>query len=192
MPPVFLAVPSVISVIIERLIVREGGYVDDPDDPGGATKYGITFAVLRKWRGVPITKFDVMNLDKREATQIYFQWYWTPLKLNVFENDWWLKEFIFDWGVNAGLRQPVRQLQKLVGADPDGSIGPVTAEKVSLWINKHGIKSHSMIVDLRIKWYIKLAENRHTSIKYLNGWFNRANDFRYEAPPYQNNRVIGI
>ncbi len=187
MPRVFVFVPTPVHNIIDRVVDREGGYVDHPNDPGGATNMGITFATLERWREKPITKFDVRNLTKSEAVQIYYSFYWMPAKLYLFGDQIWVKEFIFDWIVNAGFRNPTRQIQRMLGVRSDGIIGPVTAHTLIKWMLTNKPKSASLLCDLRIKWYIRLAVSKHKRIVFIEGWFNRANDLRYLAPPYIGN-----
>lgn len=62
-----------------RLMEHEGGYVDHPSDPGGATKYGITIKTLGGWRKRPVTKGDVRQLSKSEASEIYRARYWNAI-----------------------------------------------------------------------------------------------------------------
>ena len=58
------------------ILASEGGYVDHPSDPGGATNMGITHRTLAAWRGKPVTKQDVRNLTRVEALEIYKAQYW--------------------------------------------------------------------------------------------------------------------
>ena len=188
MPPVFIPVPTHISEIIGRLIIREGGFVNHPNDPGKATNMGITIKTLSNWRGKEVSEQDVRNLSHEEASQIYYQRYWKPLKLYNIIGYWWAKEFIFDWCVNGGLKNPVRQIQRLLDIRPDGIIGPITVSELTHYIDSvHW--SYGRLVDLRIQWYIRLAASKHSRIVFVLGWFNRANEFRYEAPLY---KVTGV
>jgi lysozyme family protein len=61
------------------LLRDEGLYVNNPADPGGATKYGVTRETLMRWRGQPVTEQDVATLSREEAKNIYWAWYWKPL-----------------------------------------------------------------------------------------------------------------
>ena len=185
MPPVFISVPPMVREIIGRTIVREGGFVDHPSDPGGATKYGITLATLSRWRSERVTKDDVRGLTEREAVQIYYQFYWQRLSLSLLGNRWWLKEFIFDWCVNGGLRNPIRQIQSLVGTKRDGYSGPQTYGALISWLEAQEPEGPSRLVDCRIRWYLRIVKKRPASAAFLEGWFVRANDFRYEVKPYR-------
>ncbi|SMQ65806.1 Lysozyme family protein [Devosia lucknowensis] len=99
----------------------EGGYVDHPRDPGGATNMGITFDVLRKWRGKPITKQDVRDLTKAEAEQIYARNYARPLHFDDLPIG--IDLTTLDFGINSGVSRSARYLQAVVSAKQDGVIG---------------------------------------------------------------------
>ena len=174
MPRLHVNVPQDVSLIIVLLLDREGGYVDDPDDPGGATNMGITQSTLDDWRG---ESADVWGLTTEEAIQIYYINYWKKLNLHYFDHHKRLQEFIFDWCVNGGLKSPARNIQRLVGAKKDGVIGPITASKINDFVKSSN--GMNKIIDCRIRWYIRIGVRRHASIKFLLGWFNRANSFRY-------------
>ena len=192
MPRVFLVVPRMIRDIIARLIRREGGYVDHPLDKGGPTKYGITIRTLSAWRGVDVTPLDVSMLEEDEAEQIYYQLFWLKLNLEHLGRDWWLKEFLFDWCVTSGLKTPIRQIQKLVNVKRDGILGPVTGNAIDHWKALTGDRADGRIVDMRIIWYLSLVKRRPSDIIFIQGWFNRANNWRYIGTPYVKSTVTGI
>ncbi|MDP2357153.1 MAG: glycosyl hydrolase 108 family protein [Beijerinckiaceae bacterium] len=106
----------------------EGGYVDHPADPGGATNLGVTRATLAKWRGRPVTKADVRALSRDEAAQIYNRYYWEPcggprLPAGV-------DALVFDWAVHSGPSRAIRALQKVLGVTIDGSAGPALQQAI--------------------------------------------------------------
>lgn len=106
----------------------EGGYVNDPHDPGGCTNRGITIHTLRDWRGDPRTNCtDVLNLSPVEAGMIYALNYWRPVMGNQLPIG--LNTAVWDFGVNAGPRRAVRLLQRCVGSTQDGLMGPITLGK---------------------------------------------------------------
>lgn len=98
----------------EIVIGHEGGYVDHPDDPGGATKYGISR------RSYPGEDIEGMSLER--AKTIYLRDYWAPAGCDAVPDA--LKFHMFDFAVNSGVKTAARALQKIVGAHPDGLIGP--------------------------------------------------------------------
>jgi len=84
-----------------ELLKHEGGYVDHPSDPGGATKYGITIGTLRDWRATPVTKLDVRNLTKAEAKSIYRARYWDAIDGDKLQPG--VDAVAFDIAVNHGV-----------------------------------------------------------------------------------------
>lgn len=100
----------------------EGGYVDHPADPGGATNRGVTRATLAKWRGESVTKAQVKALSRAEAAQIYRRLYWEPSGGDHLPPG--VDMVVFDWGVHSGPRRAVRALQKVLAITADGLPGP--------------------------------------------------------------------
>lgn len=103
---------------------EEGGFVDDPLDPGGATNLGITLNELSTWRHTAVTKQDVQTLTQDEAAAIYRANYWNVIQGDALPSG--IELMGFDAGVNLGTPRSARFLQQIVGASVDGHIGPVT------------------------------------------------------------------
>jgi lysozyme family protein len=106
----------------------EGGYVDDPADPGGATNMGVTLATLREWSDDPsLGAKQVQDMSLRTARAIYRALYWNPLRADDLPVGVDLS--VFDFGVNAGIWHSARLLQRALGFtgdEVDGSVGPET------------------------------------------------------------------
>jgi lysozyme family protein len=98
------------------VIGHEGGYVNNPDDPGGETKYGIS---KRAYPGV-----DIAGLTLDDARAIYEQDYWIPVRGDELPDAIALN--VFDAAVNHGVRNAVRILQGALGVGVDGIMGPIT------------------------------------------------------------------
>lgn len=106
-----------------ELLGHEGGYSNNPSDPGGETNWGITIAVARE-NGYP---GPMRNMDQSVAKAIYARKYWHP----AFDNLPYEIAFqVFDAAVNSGVGQAVRWLQRAAGVVDDGKIGPVTMKAV--------------------------------------------------------------
>jgi lysozyme family protein len=105
---------------IEFVFRWEGGEVDDPADPGGHTKFGIS---KRAFPGE-----DIAALTKERATELYRVHYWDAARCE--ELPWPVALGVFDMAVNAGVRMAIRCLQRAVGATDDGSFGPATQKAV--------------------------------------------------------------
>src|SRR4051794_6510465 len=100
------------------VLEEEGGYSDMPGDPGGATNMGIARATLAAWRGAPVSKDDVLSLERDEAVAIYKTLYWNAVGGDDLPPG--LDLALFDDAVNSGPRQASRDLQRALGVAVDG------------------------------------------------------------------------
>lgn len=100
----------------EIVVGHEGGYVNDPRDPGGETKYGISK------RAHP--DVDIRNLTRAQAQSIYRQRYWLPMHADAMPEAVAIQ--VFDAAVNHGLRAATRMMQRALRVADDGAIGPAT------------------------------------------------------------------
>lgn len=98
------------------IVGHEGGYVNDPRDPGGETKFGISK------RAFP--RLDIAGLTLAQAKAIYLASYWGPARCEGLP--WPVAVNLFDGAVNSGVRQSVRWMQEAAGVKDDGAVGPVT------------------------------------------------------------------
>jgi lysozyme family protein len=103
---------------------HEGGYVNHPSDPGGATNHGITLATFRRMVKPHATIDDLKQMDSETAEDIYRRIYWSAVAGDDLPVG--VDLVVFDHGVNAGPRRAIELLQRTVGANPDGIIGKVT------------------------------------------------------------------
>ncbi|MDR3536714.1 MAG: glycosyl hydrolase 108 family protein [Acetobacteraceae bacterium] len=110
-------------------LTQEGGFSDNPNDPGGATNFGITLATLQATRGTPVTVDDVRTMTRDEAVEIYRSNHWLPARCGDMPAG--VDLMVFDFGVNSGPRTAVKAVQRLVGVKDDGSVGPVTLNALS-------------------------------------------------------------
>ena len=109
---------------LDHVLVHEGGYVDHPDDPGGATNKGVTIAVFREFYGESMTKDDLRNITDEQVQHIYKTGYWDKCKCDDLPDG--VDYVVFDQAVNSGAGRSAKWLQAAVGADVDGAIGPQT------------------------------------------------------------------
>ena len=150
--------------IIEVVLHHEGGYVNDPDDPGGETNFGIAK------RSHP--DVDIKNLTKDGAKEIYKETYWDRNKVESLSEE--LRHIYFDMCVNFGKSGAVKVLQQACNAKRkenklkvDGQIGPMTisaSEKVSA----ERIRSY------RVLRFAKIVFNRPEQERFWYGWYRRA------------------
>ena len=104
---------------------QEGGWADNPDDPGGATMQGVTLAVFREWLHDPAAAAAQLRaISGTEIEALYGALYWNPVTGSSLPAGVGLS--VFDMAVNAGVRRSAMLLQHLLGVTADGSIGPET------------------------------------------------------------------
>lgn len=155
---------SQIRAAILKTIKKEGGYVNDPVDAGGETKYGISK------RSFPDE--DILNLTVWRAFEIYKFWYALPLKLPEINNPriGWK---IFDVGVNTGLSRSVKLTQGVVGADVDGILGQQTLKAINE--TDEAVFFMHFIPALE-SYYMDIVERNPLQQKFMRNWLKRAAD----------------
>lgn len=104
----------------DRLIGHEGGYSDNPADPGGKTMWGVTERVARSWGYTG----DMRDLPRSVAKEIYQALYWSKVRAEEIPEV--VRFDVFDTAVNSGVTQAVKLLQRAAGAVDDGVLGPNT------------------------------------------------------------------
>ncbi|RYG92069.1 peptidoglycan-binding protein [Loktanella sp. IMCC34160] len=177
--------------IAEAIVAREGGYVNDPDDPGGATKYGVTIHTMRRL-GRDLTHDglidarDVQALGREEATRIFIDHYYRAPGIDRLPQA--IQASVFDMYVNAG-SHAVKILQRLIRdmrieIAVDGVIGPQTVQAsfaAEAAAPGHFADAYGIA---RRNYYYALADARPASRKYARrrdggkgGWITRAEEF---------------
>jgi len=168
--------PGNFDLCLKFVLAREGGFSDDPDDNGGATKMGITAKTLAMARGHAVTTDDVKALGEPEAKEIYRSLYWNLLRCDDLPRG--IDLLVFDFGVNGGPGRSVRILQQAVGTTQDGSIGPATLAATRNAVqNSGGAELVNALCDARLKFYRGLDD----FAKFGNGWTRRVEDVRVQA-----------
>lgn len=180
-----------IHEIAREIVAREGGYVNDPDDPGGPTKHGVTLGTMRRL-GLDLTGdgsidiADVQRVTPGQAERIFVAHYYTRPGIDRLPGV--LRASVFDMYVNAGANA-VKILQRLLrqmGQDVtvDGVIGPQTAaaaEAAARAAPQHLADAYAIA---RRNYYLRLADRRPASRKFARsraggkgGWILRAESF---------------
>ncbi len=145
---------------IEKVLTHEGGYVNDPTDAGGETKYGISK------RAYP--DLDIKNLTKEDAKKIYHQDYWLKSYADRLPTD--VRYIHFDTAINMGLNRAAKLLQESIGGIAvDGMIGNQTLSNAS----KTNLFKYALY---RLAYYNKIIGRKNSQVKYINGWTNRVLD----------------
>lgn len=180
-----------VEELAAEIVAREGGFVDDPDDPGGATNHGVTLATLRRL-GLDITRDgridvqDVRRLTVAQARDIFIEHYFRRPGLAALPEP--LQPAVFDMYVNAG-GNAVKVLQRLLtemgfACDADGQVGPQTiaaAQRAQEAAPGHLADAYGIA---RRNYYYALADARPASRKFARrkdggkgGWILRAEEF---------------
>ncbi len=180
-----------VQEIATEIIAREGGFVNDPDDPGGATKYGVTIHTLKKL-GIDVNASgavdvaDVKALTRAQAIDIYIEHYFT--RPGVAQLPQVLQASVFDMMVNSG-SNAVKLLQRLLtdmgfACSPDGAIGPQTISATQRAYEAAPSHLADAYAISRRNYYYRLADARPASRKYARkrdggkgGWITRAEHF---------------
>ena len=186
-----------VEEIAQDIVAREGGFVNDPDDPGGATNHGVTLGTMRKL-GLDLNHdgrvdvADVRAMTAPQAADIYVRQYFTRTGIGRLPEA--VQASVFDMTVNAG-SNGVKILQRLVTAmgfacAADGAIGPQTARAVAAAFEAAPDHLADAYAIARRNWYYALADARPASRKFARrrdggkgGWITRAEAFM--APRYR-------
>lgn len=180
-----------VDQIAQEIVVREGGYVDDPDDPGGVTNLGVTLKTLKRL-GIDLDndgdtdRMDLRKLTPKDAAKIFKTHYFE--QPGIARLPAMIRPSVFDMYVNAG-GNAVKILQRLIAkfgpeVTVDGAIGPQTvraAQQVAALAPNHFNDAYG--IERRI-YYYRLGDKRPPLRKFARrrdggkgGWIKRAEDF---------------
>ena len=186
-----------VQTLAEEIVAREGGFVNDPADPGGATNHGVTLNTLRRL-GIDVTgdsridTSDVRALTRAQAVAIYIEHYFRRPGLGALPEV--LQASVFDMYVNSGANA-VKVLQRLLSSmgfpcDPDGQIGAQTIRAAQMAYEAAPAHLADAYGIARRNYYYALADARPASRKFASrrdggkgGWILRAEEFI--SPRYQ-------
>ena len=112
-----------------RLLAHEGGYVWHAEDPGGETNFGVTRAVYEQYVGRQVMDGEMEGLTHDDVYPIYKENYWDRVRGDDLPSgvDW----AVFDFCVNSGVSRSAKALQRIVGVEQDGGIGPMTLQAIA-------------------------------------------------------------
>ena len=159
--------------LLTEVIRREGGYVHDPADRGGPTKYGITQRTLRAWRSQAVSADDVRRLTRDEARAIYRQRYVDEPGFATLPDP--LRAQVVDDGVLSGPRQAVKDLQRAIGGvTVDGRLGPQTRAA----LRQQGVAGvHARLIQVRAARIGRIVQRHPDQARFLTGWLTRITAF---------------
>jgi lysozyme family protein len=151
-----------------QLMEREGGFSNDPRDPGGMTNLGVTKKSWEKWVKHPVDEAEMRSLTHEKVKPFYKANYWDLIKGDELPSG--IDYLTFDFAVNAGIGTSSKLLQRAVGVPDDGAIGAKTLEAVA----KHDPKALlTEFSSRKAKYYEQIVLNHPEQQTFLKGWNNR-------------------
>ncbi len=155
---------------LEMVLHHEGGFVQHPDDPGGATNKGITHKTYADFLGRPLEDVsELKNIPEEHVQLIYKNGYWDKVKGDELPGG--VDFCVFDWAVNSGPGRAAKALQKIVMVSQDGAIGPKTLIAVSEM-------TPTEIIENMTKQRIEFYKELNTFDTFGRGWLRRAKETR--------------
>jgi lysozyme family protein len=149
------------------VLKSEGGFVNNPRDPGGMTNLGVTKVTYERWMNEPVTEEQMRALTPNDVEQLYREWYWDGVRGDDLPAG--VDYCTFDLAVNSGIGTAVRLLQDASNTVPDGKLGPVSMVAIQ------EMDAHAIVSELqasRLAYLKKIS----TWPVFGKGWTNRVND----------------
>lgn len=157
----------------------EGGFVNDPDDLGGATNKGVTIATYEAYcrkKGYPKPTIErLKNLSDAEWSEIFKTLYWDRWKADEIKSQS-VANILVDWVWASGVHG-IKIPQDIVGVVPDGIVGPKTLAAVN---SKNPEELFKAIKQTRVDFVEEICRKRSANLKFRKGWLNRINDIKFE------------
>ena len=170
-----------VLVFAPKILKYEGGFVNDPKDHGGATNMGVTLAT---WKQVGYDKDgdgvidanDIKLLSANDAISVLKLNYWNRWKADQINNQS-IAEILVDWVWGSG-KWGIVIPQRILKVPDDGIVGNATLFAVNS-ANQRGL--HEAIFQARGRFILDLVKNHPEQKKFLDGWMNRLNQFKFVA-----------
>jgi lysozyme family protein len=163
------------------LVKWEGAaFTNTPGDAGGPTKYGV---ILSEWKAKgwdkdgdgDIDVNDLKLITAQDAASIAKAHYWDKLKADQINNQS-IAEFLVDFAYNCGVGTAAKKIQEVVGVTKDGVIGPDTLRVINS-SNQHD--TFDKLKQKRESYYRAIVAGNPSQAKFLKGWLNRNNSFKF-------------
>lgn len=170
---------AVINNIVPKILKWEGGFVNDPDDLGGATNKGVTIKTFRGFYGQDKTVEDLKNLTNAQWMHIAKKGFWDKVGGDNIK-DQSVAEILFDFAWGSGVYRANKLVQTLLNRyfNQNLTIDGVTGPKTQAAINSVDPKKlFNKIWDYRHEYLHQIVRSRPQNAKFLNGWLKRLNDF---------------
>lgn len=167
------------KVMFPKIMKDEGGFVDDPDDAGGATKIGVT---LETWTRMGYDKDgdgdidadDVRLINADDAEMVFKKGYWDRCKADQIINQS-VAEALVDWTYTSG-KWGVVHIQRILGLDDDGVMGTKTLEAIN---SADQASLHAKLQKARLVFINGIIKNKPSQKKFERGWKNRVGRYKF-------------
>lgn len=157
---------------LAHLLKHEGGFVNHPSDPGGATNLGVTQAVWEDWIDRSVSEENMKALTPAKVAPLYREMYWDRIKADKLPSG--VDYCVFDAAVNSGVSRAAKWLQTTVGAVADGAIGEQTLKQVLL-------TNPQMVIDKYSAIRLEFFKGRSTWPTFGKGWERRVEEVKATA-----------
>lgn len=174
------------KIILKEVLKFEGGYVNHPNDKGGATNFGVTQKTYDSFRDkLKLPRTDVKNISSDEVEQVYSD-YWRAASCDkICPSHPLTAAVVFDCAINSGPKQAIKILQRVVKAKPiDGIIGRVTLSAV---FGSNDRQLALEYLDARQDFFFSLVEKNSSQFVFLKGWLRRVNHLRHLVYEWSGN-----
>lgn len=153
----------------------EGGFVNDPADPGGCTMAGVTLSTFRVYYGEDKTAYDLKRMTDEQWSHIMKSGYWDRMRADDIKNQS-VAELCVDWLINSGSGK-IKTIQSILGCKADGIVGVSTIAALNGGSQQ---RVHYLIKQARIKFYCDLVAGRSSYLVFFDGWINRIASFCFK------------
>lgn len=162
-----------VTKLAPHILKFEGGFVNDPDDLGGATNKGVCYKTYKLYRqrkklSVPTIE-DLKNITNEEFTDILKSMYWDACRADKIESQS-VANAIVDWAWHSGTITAVKEVQKVLGVESDGIVGNVTLSAIN---SQSPLPLFGKIQQARIAYLERICNARPTNRKFMRGWILR-------------------
>jgi lysozyme family protein len=157
---------------LAHVLKHEGGFVNHPRDPGGATNKGVTIATYRRYIKPNGTVRDLRAITDAEVAKVYKEHYWDAVSGDALPDG--VDHAVFDFAVNSGPSRAIKHLQMAAGVKADGRMGQLTMSAV---LSRDGADLIEHICDSRMGFLRRLR----TWDVFGKGWRRRVDEVRAQA-----------
>lgn len=157
---------------LQLVLKHEGGFVNHPRDPGGATNKGVTLQTFRRFFGPSKTVDDLRTITSEQLAHVYRSGYWDKCRCDQLPGG--VDYAVFDVAVNSGPGRAVKFVQAAVGATQDGVIGPNTLELVAG-------QDAAVLINTVCDWRLVFLQGLSTFDTFGKGWTRRVAEVRSKA-----------